>query len=75
MKHLETRTLWVQDQVDHGRIQVRKVPGDTNPADVLTKYLASVRAQQLLGWLPVQFEEGRHPLAPALQEDECEQVG
>ena len=41
VKHLETRTLWVQDQVDRGRIQMRKVPGDTNPADVLTELSSS----------------------------------
>ena len=27
VKHLETRTLWVQDQIERGRVKVRKVIG------------------------------------------------
>ena len=75
VKHLDTRTLWVQDQVDRGRRKVRKIPGDTNPADLLTKFLAGPRTQQLLARIPVQFDEGRHYLAPALQDNGCEQAG
>ena len=37
LRHLETKWLWVQDVVRSGRIKVRKVAGESNPADILTK--------------------------------------
>jgi hypothetical protein len=39
MRHLEVRHLWLQGEVAGQRIQVRRVPGEENPADLLTKYL------------------------------------
>ena len=39
--HLETHTLWVQEKVRTGAIQVRKVRGDLNPADLFIKLLPS----------------------------------
>ena len=37
LRHMETNWLWVQDVVRSGRIEVRKVAGVSNPADILTK--------------------------------------
>ena len=67
IKHLETRTLWVQDKVDEGTVKVKKINGDQNTADILTKYLSSLKLRALLANLPVTESEGRHPLAPQLQ--------
>ena len=67
VKHLETRTLWVHDQVDRGRLQIRKIDGRTNPADLLTKHLSGSRSSALLNDLPLCFEGGRHRLAVKLQ--------
>ena len=69
VKHLETRTLWVQDQVIRGRLTLRKIHGDTNTSDILTKYLGSERIRSLMSRLPVRFEAGRSTLAPRLQGD------
>ena len=68
VKHLETRTLWVQDQVDRGRIGLRKICGQTNVADLLTKYLSGVKLRDLMYSMPVMFESGRHSLAPMIHE-------
>ena len=67
VRHLEVRTLWLQDQVDRGIVKINKVSGQTNPADVCTKYLEGRRMQELLGQLPLHFTAGRHCLAPELQ--------
>ena len=67
VKHLETRTLWVQDKIDEGIVVVKKIGGDRNVADILTKYLSSPRLRSLLAELPVAEVEGRHSLAPQLQ--------
>ena len=37
LRHMETKWLWVQDVVRNGRIKVKKVAGESNPADILTK--------------------------------------
>ena len=37
MRHMELRYLWVQEMVKEGRLRVKRVRGDKNPADHLTK--------------------------------------
>jgi hypothetical protein len=39
MRHLETRHLWLQSQVASREVVLQKVPGEENPADLLTKFL------------------------------------
>ena len=70
IKHLETRTLWVQDQVARGRIILNKIDGESNPADLLTKYLSGPKIKQLTLLMPIRFTSGRHPLAPQVQGQE-----
>ena len=67
IRHLEVRTLWLQDQVDRGLIEVAKIAGQTNPADVCTKYLEGRKLQEMLSLLPLCCTGGRHVLAPQLQ--------
>ena len=44
VKHLETRTLWAQDKIDEGIVVVKKIGGDRNVADILTKYFSRPEA-------------------------------
>ena len=37
--HLEVKDLWLQKEVSEGKVVVSKVPGDENPADLMTKIL------------------------------------
>ena len=39
MRHEATRELWLQEEVLSRRLVVKKVHGEVNPADLLTKYL------------------------------------
>ena len=39
IRHLDCTDLWVQEVVRTGRVELLKVPGADNPADVLTKYV------------------------------------
>eukprot|EP00973_Karenia_brevis_P015872 2172423-Karenia_brevis.AAC.1 len=41
MRHLEIRDLWLQKEVYDGRLIVSKVPGEENPADLMTKVLSN----------------------------------
>ena len=48
MRHVDVRYLWLQEVVRAGRLQLQKVRGAENPADVLTKPLTSTMALDLL---------------------------
>ena len=37
VRHMETRFLWLQELVKSGRVVLKKIGGESNPADVLTK--------------------------------------
>jgi len=37
VRHMEVKFLWLQEVVKAKRVEVKKVAGDKNPADVLTK--------------------------------------
>ena len=39
MRHMEVKFLWLQQAVRDGRVTLKKVPGQQNPADILTKPL------------------------------------
>lgn len=45
MRHLEIRDLWLQKEVQEGKVEVSKIPGYHNPSGLLTKILISTR-----GW-------------------------
>ena len=47
MKHLEIRSLHVQDLVQRKFFVVHKVKGEENPADLGTKYLTRNRIKEL----------------------------
>ena len=67
VRHLEVRTLLLQDQVDRGLIQVAKTAGQTNPADMCTKNLDGQKLTSGNGApLPLCFKGARHVLAPQL---------
>ena len=39
MRHLGVRHLWLQSEVSGQRVLLRRVAGEANPADLMTKYL------------------------------------
>ena len=51
LKHLEVRWLWVQEKVAERAITLKKQKGETNGADLGTKYLPKPRMDFLLGLL------------------------
>ena len=67
VKHLEVKTLWVQDLIERKKLSIHKVDGRKNPADMMTKYLEGARIQVLCRMMSLTQYEGRDPLAPELQ--------
>ena len=41
IRHLHVADLWVQDRVRKGDFALTKTPGESNPADMLTKHFKS----------------------------------
>ena len=39
LRHINVQYLWLQDKVRMKELEVKKVPGQDNPADLMTKYL------------------------------------
>ena len=71
LRHVDTRSLWVQQRVRDGSLELRKVRGEVNPADLFTKHLTSGdRVKSLLSLLGSRFAGGRAVEAPELRKTE-----
>ena len=64
--HIEVNQLWLQEKVNNGTIEVERVKGETNRADVLTKFKDGEALKQQLEWTNQKLNFGRHPLVPKL---------
>jgi hypothetical protein len=57
--------LWVQQAVRSKRLEIKKVLGEENPADLLTKHsLSKERLDKLVELFDCQFKDGRAETAP-----------
>ena len=71
LRHLDTHTLWVQQAVRCQRLSLKKVLGDENPADLLTKHsLTRDRLMKLVSLYDCFFREGRAETVPKLRTGE-----
>ena len=67
LRHLDTQTLWLQEKVRMGALEVRKVRGEVNPADLFTKHLPSHdNILQLIKLFGCSYRDGRAASAPLL---------
>ena len=66
LRHLETGYLWLQSAVKAKKLQVRKVLGTENPADLLTKHLAAADMWRNLEKLHMAPEDGRSKAVPLI---------
>ena len=47
MKHLDLRFYWLRNEVEKGTIQIKYLPTDVMPADILTKALGRVKVEEM----------------------------
>jgi hypothetical protein len=66
VRHLRTHGLWVQEVRVSGRIAYRKVLGEKNPADLLTKHLGAEVIARHVDTLNMVWIKGRAESAPTL---------
>ena len=66
LRHVSTQFLWVQEKVRRNEFDIAKVPGQDNPADILTKNVAAELIHKHTETLGVWIGNGRAQTAPQL---------
>ena len=72
LRHIDTQCLWIQQKVRSKAIELRKIRGDCNPADLFTKHLLGEdKVKSLVTLLECEFRGGRAETAPKLRDAEA----
>ena len=66
VRHIELNELWLQEQVARGRVAVRKIRGEDNFSDSLTKHSNHERIRQTMNGAHQKIVPGRHDIMPAV---------
>jgi hypothetical protein len=75
LRHLDTHTLWIQQAVRMGRVDLRKVLGEKNPADLLTKHgLSRERLEMLVKLHGCGYRDGRSGIAPLARTGQSDRI-
>ena len=70
LRHIQTQALWIQHKVRDKSIQLMKVRGEVNPADLFAKHsLSRERIESLVQLFGCEYREGRAESAPALRQE------
>ena len=76
LRHIQTNTLWIQEQVRTKTIELRTVKGEVNLADLFTKYLpSSDKVLQLVNLFGCEYRAGRPFSAPLLRSNTIKSPG
>ena len=68
LRHVDTQCLWIQQRVRDGSVELMKVKGQENPADLFTKHFTSTdRIYSLLDLFGCRYRDGRSAIAPVLR--------
>ena len=60
LRHIDTQCLWIQQKVRRKDIELRKIRGEMNPADLFTKHLPGEdKIKSLVKLLSCEFRGGR----------------
>ena len=63
IRHLSTTLLWLQGYIEKKLIEIRKVAGTENSADLGTKDVGEAIMRKMLSKCSFEERSGRHPLA------------
>ena len=66
VRHIEVNQLWIQDRVNSGEIEVRKVTGISNIADALTKHTEHDMLRKHVEGVSLQVSNSRHDIMPSI---------
>ena len=65
LRHIDVEDLWVQDKVRTKAVDLVKIDGKLNPADLFTKYVEAPNIERAMKFLNLHAETGRAQSAPA----------
>ncbi len=69
LRHLDTHTPWIQQAVRTKRVDLRKVDGECNPADIFTKHsISRQRLESVMTLYGCRYLDGRAELAPRVKQ-------
>ena len=70
VRHMDTQVMWIQQRIRNHDLDLYKIAGEENPADLLTKAeIPKERTDKLLAKLHCAFEGGRAASAPKLRRE------
>ena len=64
VRHLDVSDLWIQEKVRAKAVELVKIAGAENPADILTKYVDRGILTKALTFMGLERREGRAKSAP-----------
>ena len=68
-RHIATHSLWVQQAIRSGRFVLKKIDGERNPADLMTKHMPSrEKLSTLVRLFGCTYASGRADAAPATRQ-------
>ena len=56
IRHMDVRYLWLQEVRKGGGIKIRKIKGEENPADIMTKPMGAEEIARLTRHVGVQLQ-------------------
>ena len=59
MRHVREGMLWIQEKVEEGELGVKKVRGEDNPSDILTKHVSASINDKHMAMMREHYQEGR----------------
>ena len=59
MRHVRDGQLWIQEEQEEGELELTKVQGKLNPADMMTKHVGEGLTVRHMSMLRQDFREGR----------------
>ena len=59
LRHINVSSLWIQERQDREDLELRKVLGTQNPADLMTKYLTRESTDKCMGYMSQERLAGR----------------
>ena len=67
LRHVKVGLLWIQDKVEEGEVEVKKVAGEQNPADLLTKNVNIGKVEKYMEMISEEFKGGRAEVSVELK--------
>ena len=67
LRHVRVGILWIQEKVEEEEFTLRKVPGEDNPADLLTKNVNAAKIEKYMYLIGEEFKDGRAAISTELK--------